>query len=147
MVSLICVNFTKNHSSHRTIFQSGALKRFLPLFDRVLVQRAEAVSKTKGGIIIPEKSQGKVLEATVVAAGPGARNDKGESVPMSIAVGDKVMLPEFGGTKIELDNKEYTLFREADIVAKFAKEWATNDENYDVLPGKLLKSQAWRESL
>jgi len=94
----------------------------LPLFDRVLVQRAEAVSKTKGGIIIPEKSQGKVLEATVVAAGPGARNDKGESVPMSIAVGDKVMLPEFGGTKIELDNKEYTLFREADIVAKFAKE-------------------------
>ena len=104
------------------MFQSGALKRFLPLFDRVLVQRAEAVTKTKGGIIIPEKSQGKVLEATVVAAGPGARNEKGETVPMSVTIGDKIMLPEYGGTKIELDSKEYHLFRESDIVAKFAKE-------------------------
>merc|ERR1712047_217624 len=49
---------------------SGSLKRFIPLFDRILVQRAEAMTKTKGGIIIPEKSQGKVLEGTVVAAGP-----------------------------------------------------------------------------
>ena len=101
---------------------SGSLKRFIPLFDRILVQRAEAITKTKGGIIIPEKSQGKVLEGTVVAAGPGARNDKGDTVAMSIQVGDTVLLPEYGGTKLEIENKEYTLFRESDIVAKFAKE-------------------------
>merc|ERR1712014_302195 len=101
---------------------SGALKRFIPMLDRVLVQRAEAVTKSKGGILIPEKAQSKVLEGTVVAAGPGARNSQGQHVAMGVAVGDKVLLPEFGGPKIELDNAEYTLFREGDIVAKFAKE-------------------------
>ena len=56
-------------------FQASALKNFLPLFDRVLVQRAVAEAKTKGGVLIPEKAQAKVLEATVVAVGPGRRAD------------------------------------------------------------------------
>merc|ERR1712004_72224 len=107
---------------HHKMSVSGSLKRFIPLFDRILVQRAEAMTKTKGGIIIPEKSQGKVLEGTVVAAGPGARNDKGDTVPMSIRVGDTVLLPEYGGTKLEIESKEYSLLRESDIMAKFAKE-------------------------
>ena len=98
------------------------MKRFLPLADRVLIRRAEAVAKTKGGILIPEKSQGKVLEGTVVAAGPGARSDKGDIIPMNVAIGDQVLLPEYGGTKIEIEDIEYAIFREADIVAKFAKE-------------------------
>ena len=72
----------------------------MPLFDRIVVQRAEAVTKTKGGILIPEKAQGKVLEGTVVAAGAGARNTKGDVIPMSVQVGDKILLPEYGGTKI-----------------------------------------------
>merc|ERR1712045_130966 len=107
---------------HDKMSVSGSLKRFIPLFDRILVQRVEAATRTKGGIIIPEKSQGKVLEGTVVAAGPGARNEKGDTVPMSVQVGDKVLLPEFGGSKIEIEAKEYTILRESDIVAKFAKE-------------------------
>merc|ERR1712083_565849 len=111
---------TGNNSSKMAV--SGSLKRFLPMFDRILVQRADAITKTKGGIIIPEKAQGKVLEGTVVAAGPGARNEKGDTVPMSVQVGDNVMLPEFGGYKIEIEAKEYTLLRESDILAKFAKE-------------------------
>jgi hypothetical protein len=52
-------------------FQTGQLKRFIPLLDRVVVQRAEAAITSKGGIFIPEKAQSKVLEGTVVAAGPG----------------------------------------------------------------------------
>lgn len=56
------------------IFQSGAIKRLIPLMDRVLVQRAEALTKTAGGIVIPEKALPKVLRATVIAVGPGARN-------------------------------------------------------------------------
>merc|ERR1711902_436173 len=111
---------TGKNSSKMSV--SGSLKRFLPMFDRILVQRADAITKTRGGIIIPEKAQGKVLEGTVIAAGPGARNEKGDTVPMSIQVGDQVLLPEYGGTKIEIEAKEYTLLREADIVAKFAKE-------------------------
>ncbi|KAG7214187.1 hypothetical protein KM043_001533 [Ampulex compressa] len=98
---------------------AAAIKRLVPLFDRVLVKRAEAVTKTKGGIVLPEKAQAKVLQATVVAIGPGTRNEKGEHVPLSIKVGDVVLLPEYGGTKVELEeNKEYHLFRESDILAK-----------------------------
>ncbi|KAG5327506.1 CH10 protein, partial [Pseudoatta argentina] len=98
---------------------ANVVKRLIPLFDRVLIQRAEAITKTKGGIVLPEKAQAKVLRGTVVATGPGARNDKGEHVPLSIKIGDVVLLPEYGGTKVELeDNKEYHLFRESDILAK-----------------------------
>uniref|UniRef100_A0A1B6L6B9 10 kDa heat shock protein, mitochondrial n=1 Tax=Graphocephala atropunctata TaxID=36148 RepID=A0A1B6L6B9_9HEMI len=98
---------------------AGAAKRLIPMFDRVLVQRAEAITKTKGGIVIPEKSQGKVLHGTVIAVGPGSRNSHGDVVPLQIQVGDKVLLPEYGGTKVELEeNKEYHLFRETDILAK-----------------------------
>merc|ERR1712241_129833 len=82
---------------------SGSIKRLIPLFDRIVVQRVEAATKTKGGILIPEQAKGKVLEGTVVAAGPGARNDR-------------------GGTKLEFDKQEYALFRESDIVAKLGKE-------------------------
>ncbi len=55
--------------------QAGALKRFIPMFDRVLIEKAEALTRTAGGIVIPEKAQQKVLQGTVVAAGPGARNE------------------------------------------------------------------------
>ena len=97
----------------------ASAKRLVPLFDRVLVQRAEAITKTKGGIVIPEKAQGKVLTGTVVAVGPGSRNNDGKLVPVSVQVGDQVLLPEYGGTKVELaENKEYHLFRESDILAK-----------------------------
>ncbi|CAJ0927457.1 unnamed protein product, partial [Mesorhabditis belari] len=95
------------------------LKSFAPLFDRVLVERFTPELKTKGGIMLPEKSQGKVLEATVVAAGPGARNEKGDTVPMNVKAGDRVLLPEYGGTKVIIEDKEYSIFRESDILGKF----------------------------
>jgi len=93
-------------------------KRIVPLFDRVLVEKAEPLAKTKGGLYIPEKAQGKVVTGTVVATGPGGRNEKGESIPISVQVGDAVLLPEYGGTKVELEEKEYFLYREHDILAK-----------------------------
>jgi len=52
-----------------------AVKKLLPLFDRILIRRAEAITKTKGGIVIPEKAQSKVLQGEVVAVGPGLRNN------------------------------------------------------------------------
>ncbi|XP_033211941.1 10 kDa heat shock protein, mitochondrial isoform X1 [Belonocnema kinseyi] len=98
---------------------SAAVKRLIPLFDRVLIQKAEAITKTKGGIVLPEKAQAKVLKGTVVAVGPGSKNDKGEHLPLTIKVGDTVLLPEYGGTKVTLDEeKELHLFRESDILAK-----------------------------
>ncbi|XP_034947599.1 10 kDa heat shock protein, mitochondrial [Chelonus insularis] len=98
---------------------AAAAKRLIPLLDRVLVQKAEAITKTKGGIVIPEKAQQKVLRGTVVATGPGSRNEQGNHVPMSVKVGDTVLLPEYGGTKVQLEeDKEFHLYRESDILAK-----------------------------
>ncbi|XP_013140243.1 PREDICTED: 10 kDa heat shock protein, mitochondrial-like [Papilio polytes] len=99
---------------------ANALKNLIPLLDRVLIKRAEAITKTAGGIVIPEKAQSKVLHGEVIAVGPGARKENGEFIPVLVKVGDKVLLPEYGGTKVSLDNddKEYHLFRESDILAK-----------------------------
>ena len=65
-----------------------------------IVQRIAAETKSKGGILIPEKAQAKTLEATVMAVGPGMRNEAGAHIPMAVQVGDKVLLPEFGGSKV-----------------------------------------------
>ncbi|MEQ2295515.1 10 kda heat shock protein [Ameca splendens] len=96
-----------------------AFRKFLPLFDRVLVERLTAETVTKGGIMLPEKSQGKVLQATVVAVGPGSVNQKGHVQPVSVKVGEKVLLPEYGGTKVILEEKDYFLFRDGDILGKY----------------------------
>jgi len=97
---------------------SAVAKRIIPLFDRVLIQRVAAETKTKGGLFIPEAGQKKALEGTVVAVGPGARAEGGTFIPMQVQVGDKVLLPEFGGSKLEMEGEEFQVFRETDIVAK-----------------------------
>merc|ERR1712226_1658584 len=99
---------------------AAVAKRILPLFDRVLVQRAAAETKTAGGLFIPENAQNSKLEAVVMAVGPGMRNESGTAIPMSVSVGDKVLLPEYGGSKLEMDGEEFQLFRETDIVAKLS---------------------------
>ena len=92
----------------------------LMYFYHSFLQRAAAETKTKGGLYIPEKAQAKVNEGLVVAVGPGGRSESGATLPMSVAVGDKVLLPEFGGAKLELEGEEFQLFRESDLVAKLS---------------------------
>jgi chaperonin GroES len=99
---------------------SQVAKRIVPLFDRVLIQRVAAETRTKGGLLIPEKAQTKGMEGTVVAVGPGARTEAGTTVPLCVAVGDKVLLPEYGGSKIEMEGEEFQMFRETDIMAKLS---------------------------
>lgn len=89
--------------------------------DRILVERFAKETTTKGGIMIPDKSTGKVLNATVIAAGPGIRNQNGQLVECSVKPGDKVLLPEYGGHKIEIEDKEYYLFRDSEILGKWSK--------------------------
>lgn len=69
--------------------------------------------------MLPEKAVGKVLNATVLAVGPGTRNSKGDLIQLSVKPGDKVLLPEYGGTKVEMDGNEYYLFRDTDILGKW----------------------------
>jgi len=102
-------------------YATESLKNFVPLFDRVLVEKFTPETKTKGGIMIPEKAQGKVLEGTVIAAGTGARNEDGKTIPITVKVGDRVLLPEYGGTKIVIDEKEFFVYRETDILGRWNK--------------------------
>lgn len=99
---------------------AGVGKRLIPLLDRILVERFVPEAKTKGGIMIPEKAQAKVHSATVVAVGPGGRTDSGQTIPVSVKAGDKVLLPEYGGTKVEIENKELYIFRDSDVLGKWA---------------------------
>lgn len=102
---------------------SGVLRRIRPLADRVLVKRAPQQAKTAGGVLLPESAVQRETEATVVAVGPGARNRDGEVVPIPVSVGDKVLLPEYGGHTLKLggdaDKDEYALFRADDILGVF----------------------------
>ena len=93
-----------------------ASRKLIPLLDRVLIQRAAQQTKTAGGIILPD-TQKKLNEGVVVAVGPGARDKNGQLVPLSVKEGDKVLLPEYGGQQVKLDTTEYTLVREADLLA------------------------------
>ncbi|CAI8013164.1 10 kDa heat shock protein, mitochondrial [Geodia barretti] len=97
----------------------AAVKRFRPLLDRVLVQRLSPETKTKSGLVIPEKAQEKVNEAKVVAVGAGGRNKGGEVVPVSVTIGDTVLVPEYGGTKLKFDDEDYVLLRDGDILGTF----------------------------
>lgn len=91
----------------------------IPLLDRVLVERFVPQTTTKGGIVLPEKAQNKVPTGTVIATGPGRMNEKGELVPTMVQTGDKVLLPEYGGTKVEIEDKEYYIFRDSEILGKW----------------------------
>eukprot|EP00030_Apusomonadida_sp_AF-17_P002010 a2261_514.p3 GENE.a2261_514~~a2261_514.p3 ORF type:complete len:105 (-),score=57.61 a2261_514:44-325(-) len=86
--------------------------RIVPLFNRVLVQRAKVEAKSVGGILLPEKSVNRNNEGTVLAVGPGK-----DSKPCAVAVGQKVLLPEFGGSKIKVGEEEMFLFHDDDILA------------------------------
>ncbi|XP_038967490.1 10 kDa heat shock protein, mitochondrial-like [Rattus norvegicus] len=91
--------------------------RLLP--DRVLAERSVVVTVAKGGIMLPETTQGKVLQATIVVVGSGMKEKSEEIQPVSVKVGDKVLLLEYGGTKAVLDDKDYFLFRDGDILRKY----------------------------
>ena len=88
-----------------------------PLTDRVVIKQIEAEEKTKTGILLTASAQEKPQIAQVVAVGPGARNDKGELVPMELKVGDKVIAGKYTGTEVKIDGNEYTIVKQSDILA------------------------------
>jgi len=83
-----------------------------PLADRVLVEAAAAEEKTAGGIIIPDTAKEKPQKGTVVAVGPGKKDE-----PMTVKVGDSVLYGKYAGTEITIDGTNYLIMRESDIVA------------------------------
>ncbi|MEZ4827373.1 MAG: co-chaperone GroES [Bacteroidia bacterium] len=83
-----------------------------PLADRVLVQPAPAEEKTASGIIIPDTAKEKPQRGTVVAVGPGKKDE-----PTSVSVGDTVLYGKYSGTEISIDGTDYLMMRESDILA------------------------------
>ena len=88
-----------------------------PLSDRVLIKTVEAEETTKSGIILTSSAQEKPQIAEIVAVGPGAKDENGTIIPMTVKVGDKVLTGKYSGTEVKVDGEEYTIVREDDILA------------------------------
>ncbi|KLU81454.1 hsp10-like protein [Magnaporthiopsis poae ATCC 64411] len=95
-----------------------SVRSLVPLLDRVLVQRVKAEAKTAGGIFLPESSVEKLNEAKVLAVGPGGLDKDGKRTPMGVAAGDRVLIPQYGGSPVKVGDEEFHLFRDSEILAK-----------------------------
>mmetsp|Transcript_3447 Transcript_3447/g.5047 ORF Transcript_3447/g.5047 Transcript_3447/m.5047 type:complete len:106 (+) Transcript_3447:46-363(+) len=105
------------------MFRTRALfaRSLTPLADRVLVRRAAKEVQTAGGIYLPSDKAKAKNEGEVLSVGPGMRDVSGTLHPPTLVAGDKVLLPEYGGTKIDLNSEELFLFREDDILGKYTE--------------------------
>lgn len=90
--------------------------KLVPLSDRVVLKQMEAEETTKSGIVLPGQNKEKPQQAEVVAVGTGGLVD-GKEVEMKVSVGDKVIYSKYAGTEVELDDVEYIIVRQSDILA------------------------------
>ncbi|KAF2120833.1 chaperonin 10-like protein [Lophiotrema nucula] len=95
-----------------------SIRSIAPLLDRILVQRIKPEAKTAGGIFLPESAVKELNEAKVLAVGPGAMNKDGQRITPSVQPGDKVLIPQYGGSPIKVGEEEYSLFRDHELLAK-----------------------------
>jgi chaperonin GroES len=88
-----------------------------PLHDRLLVERVEEREVRKGGIIIPDTAKEKPQEGMVIAAGTGKVTQDGKKLPMDVKAGDRILFGKYSGSEVKLDDKEYLIMREEDVLA------------------------------
>ena len=88
-----------------------------PLHDRVLLKRLEQKEMVKGGIIIPDTAKEKPMEGEVIAVGPGKMMDDGKRAAMDVNAGDRVLFGKYAGSEIKIDDREYVIMREEEILA------------------------------
>jgi chaperonin GroES len=88
-----------------------------PLHDRLLVERLEEREVKKGGIIIPDTAKEKPQEGKVIAVGNGKVSDDGKKIPLDVKAGDKILFGKYSGSDVKLDDKEYLIMREDDVLA------------------------------
>ncbi len=88
-----------------------------PLEDRVVVRTLEAEQTTASGLVIPDTAKEKPQEGEVLAVGPGRIDDKGQRVPLDVAVGDKVIYSKYGGTEVKYAGEEFLILSARDILA------------------------------
>ena len=91
--------------------------KFRPLHDRVVVKRVEEEGKTKGGIIIPDTAKEKPQEGKVIAVGNGRVNEDGKKIPLDVKAGDKILFGKYSGSEVKVDDQEYLIMKEEDVLA------------------------------
>jgi chaperonin GroES len=94
-----------------------ATSNLRPLYDRIVVKRKDAKEQVRGGIIIPDSAKEKPQEAEVVAVGEGKFNDQGSRMKLDVKKGDTVLIGKYSGTDIKIDDIEYTILREDEVLA------------------------------
>ena len=94
--------------------------KFRPLHDRVVVRRAEAETKTAGGIIIPGTAEEKPAEGEILAVGTGYVNDNGEIRALDVKTGDRIIFSKWAGTEVTIDGEELMVMQEKDIIGVIA---------------------------
>lgn len=87
-----------------------------PLQDRILAQRMEEETTTKGGIIIPDTAKEKPAEGKVIAVGNGKLGEDGKRIAMEIKAGDRILFGKYAGTEVKIDGQEYLILREDDVL-------------------------------
>jgi chaperonin GroES len=88
-----------------------------PLHDRVLIKRLEEQDEKHGSIIIPDSAKEKPQEGKVIAAGNGKVTDDGKKLPLDVKVGDRILFGKYSGSEVKIDDKEYLIMREEDVLA------------------------------
>ena len=87
-----------------------------PLHDRIVIKRIEEKETVKGGIIIPDSAKEKPQEGEVIAVGHGKKTDKGDVIALDVKAGDRILFGKYSGTEIKLDNEEYLIIREDEVL-------------------------------
>jgi chaperonin GroES len=88
-----------------------------PLHDRILVERLEEQEVKRGGIIIPDTAKEKPQEGKVIAVGTGKVTDEGKRLGLDVKVGDRILFGKYSGSEVKIDDKDYVIFREEDVLA------------------------------
>ena len=87
-----------------------------PLADRVVIKPLEREEMTKSGLVLPDTAKEKPQQGEVVAVGPGARNEKGDLVPLDVKAGDRILFGKWSGTEIKLEGEELIIMKESDVM-------------------------------
>jgi chaperonin GroES len=88
-----------------------------PLHDRIVVKRLDVKEQVRGGIIIPDTAKEKPQEAEVIAVGEGKYSDEGKRIKLDVKKGDKILIGKYSGAEIKLNDVEYTILREDEVLA------------------------------
>ena len=100
---------------------TGVATKLRPLGDRVVVQPSSREETTRSGIVIPDTAKEKPQRGTVIAVGEGRRDEDGDRIPMDVAIGNEVLFAKYSGTEFKLEDEEYLILAEKDILAIVAE--------------------------